>query len=723
MELGEEWLPLVQSWGSLEEVLNALDAGGAPATAEVTLFNTQPVAGRARVSDLLYSPRNTTGYEFAFAKVQIYRLEAGLTTGDELLVGTFYLEEPTEIGEQLFHLRMGDITLVLEDKPPATVILRSDFPNCPATVVGQTIPRVFGSFKNIPTVPVVDGAVSQLDGAITASATTLVLVDAGDFPDSGKVGLEKELADYSAKSGNTLSGLTRGVNGSTAATHDHGTSVFVARTGTNAYRVAVGENARGFKINSVSGILVNGKPPTTGQAPTMQLDATDLVPGRSFAVVSFTPTDVLGFHIRTEITGSIETHDATNVPLLQDATPNTVDGSPTFWNFGLTPTLPVFTGGGGSVHRKATTRYVVLGGSLSPGDPRRFVIQRRDPVTLAWIDVVLNPIPGTSYTLEYDTGTSVADEQWQVEINGGADNFHFNWFINTYRVTQGADVTSVPLLSTTSTLAALVGAVTCDVEGLQDDPSGTISGTPKVLLENPADIAKCILLGCYPGVSLADLGSRWAATRVSTGGLKWAFLLGADGPMKFSELRRKIGEQARSELYVEGGKLELRYLPDAPTADLTLDYLRDVWSQAPATASRSNRTQLFTSVVANARRDYSAAGGGYRYTARARDLTQPGLPDPIETTLSFDFVQDAATADALAAFWLGRWKRQRWQVELVAWQNILSVEKGDHLAIDNHPVLAAHGGTALVFRIVAKRYLLADANPARIRLTAIEANP
>ena len=63
-------------------------------------------------------------------------------------------------------------------------------------------------------------AYSTLNGSMTATQTTLILTSAASFPITGgviKIGTEQIY--YAGKSSNTLTGLTRGYNGTTAATH------------------------------------------------------------------------------------------------------------------------------------------------------------------------------------------------------------------------------------------------------------------------------------------------------------------------------------------------------------------------------------------------------------------------------------------------------------------------------------------------------------------------
>ncbi|WP_290944192.1 hypothetical protein, partial [Hyphomonas sp.] len=68
---------------------------------------------------------------------------------------------------------------------------------------------------------------STLNGAISDSATSLTLADASLFPSAGTnfVIIGSEEISYTGVTGNTLTGLTRGVAGTTAAAHSDGATV------------------------------------------------------------------------------------------------------------------------------------------------------------------------------------------------------------------------------------------------------------------------------------------------------------------------------------------------------------------------------------------------------------------------------------------------------------------------------------------------------------------
>jgi len=66
---------------------------------------------------------------------------------------------------------------------------------------------------------------STLSSGINASVTSLTMASSSSFPSSGTVQIGTELITYTGNSGGTLSGLTRGASGTTAAIHSSGAVV------------------------------------------------------------------------------------------------------------------------------------------------------------------------------------------------------------------------------------------------------------------------------------------------------------------------------------------------------------------------------------------------------------------------------------------------------------------------------------------------------------------
>ena len=85
-------------------------------------------------------------------------------------------------------------------------------------------------------------ATTTLNGAINSSTTTIVLTDASQFPSSGTnhIQIDSEEMSYTGISTNTLTGVTRGVRNTTAASHSDAATI----TNTSDY-VAWGEAASG----------------------------------------------------------------------------------------------------------------------------------------------------------------------------------------------------------------------------------------------------------------------------------------------------------------------------------------------------------------------------------------------------------------------------------------------------------------------------------------------
>ena len=104
-------------------------------------------------------------------------------------------------------------------------------------------------------------AFSTLNGSITASSTSITLTSASSFPAKGLIQIGTEQIYYTSVAGNVLSGLTRGYNGTTAASHTTGSNAGCATiTVTDAsYNPATGDYILMGGTYTVGGVTLSGE--------------------------------------------------------------------------------------------------------------------------------------------------------------------------------------------------------------------------------------------------------------------------------------------------------------------------------------------------------------------------------------------------------------------------------------------------------------------------------
>lgn len=87
--------------------------------------------------------------------------------------------------------------------------------------------NIYGSRSQTQPVIFIDVDQMLLNGAINSSVTSLVLDDAQLLKSSGYLLINDEILYYSTKTGNTVSGISRGVLGTVAASHVNTSKVFI----------------------------------------------------------------------------------------------------------------------------------------------------------------------------------------------------------------------------------------------------------------------------------------------------------------------------------------------------------------------------------------------------------------------------------------------------------------------------------------------------------------
>lgn len=703
---GDEWLPLVAAYGELAET-----TGGAPGSGELSLCNTRPVAGKPRFSDLIKTPANATGtYELVGAQVTLSRLPRGST--QPAVLGVLVVDDVPDVDERVIRLRLRDASLRLEHQAPLTIVDRTTFPSCARDLPGTAIPLPFGTFKGVPARPIIAGTSGKLVADLSAAATTFSVtaadgsdLDATDFA-SKVLLLDFEQISFTTRVGNVISGATRAAG---AVGHAAGAPALEVLS---TYVYAVGEHAAGFPIASVTNVLATGP---RSAAPTITLD--HVIAGKHFATISYAGSALESLKPVTSapISVAIAEYQANLVSCQgsqADASATRVVAVPAALAYcqqtRRSVTINASRGGGGG----NTVGIVHL--TIARGLTQATSVVIFD---YTWTNGVIGNVPG-GHVLTYDDAvtaeTLFINYHMDNTLNGGTIGIIFT----PYTVTA-SEFPLRPGGAYASAVDEALGPVSCDVVGICDDSTGSVSGHAALVLENPADIVRYLLTQFYPPSVLALGGATFATARadLAARGIRWALLYGVDGPVALSDLRDLAGRQMAGALYVEGSAWKLRVAEAPIVLDQTLDYRRDVWDARPAIATRTPSSDIFTSVHILAQWDYLTS------TWRlATDVEAPGV-EPVQRTLELPWVQDAAVAQALGAYWLAVWQRARWEIELVGWTNLLARRLGDAVAFDGHPILAAHGGAALAFTIVEHGYLLGDANPARIRLRLVEAEP
>jgi hypothetical protein len=511
--MGHDWLPLVVDWGTVDAGLNVLDLGGKPTTVTLTLDNSRAIEGTTatRLTDLIYGPRNAAGYQWAFAKATVYALlDPSHGLSDAVTLGVFYLEDPQEASSEQVAITMSDLTQVIDGRLGLTKITRALLPQAPDHVLDRHISVPFGRVR-VEAVPVVDSAESVLNGSLLAATTSgLTLADASRFPTSGTVQIGGEHIAYTGKSGDTLTGLTRAQASTTAADHDHGATVHEVRQGAQAYRYAVGQHlgtfeagqlAGAFRIKSLANVWVNGVPPKV--TPSIVLEDTGLIAGKRFAMIDF-PHLAKFYDPEVAVTGT-RTVAVTTIT----STLNGGAGSPVSPQ---TRTVAPSSGGGTLQTTRTLTARLVRGGNLT-GFVNSYKVKRRlsggsDVIiaqgsftngqggTVPISDVkVYDSTANEIITLEYvinncnDGSLSLIFDQYKVEDHGVVNN--------------GGGPTDI-------------GPVTVEVEGIQDDSAGTITGV--VSPEGPELITNGDFATNLTGWTEIETGSATISHSASGGG-------------------------------------------------------------------------------------------------------------------------------------------------------------------------------------------------------------
>lgn len=232
--------------------------------------------------------------------------------------------------ELVCQIRLVDQS-VRVDKYVGTAIDAATYPNADPDDIGKIGNIGYGILKKVPALAVVAGALDYLDDAITATQTTLNLIDTSGFPSSGTIGIDAEDVQYTGKSATQLTGLTRGANSTTAAIHNRGAPVWEQKTNFTYEAFshpikqfdgvyAVGSNTK-LKITSIVTLYTGN---TGSQHPTWPNKAMIVVPSKitKKQAVSLLVNDGIAVNDAIAVVDTIAVNDGISVSDLLTVTDN-----------------------------------------------------------------------------------------------------------------------------------------------------------------------------------------------------------------------------------------------------------------------------------------------------------------------------------------------------------------------------------------------------------------
>jgi hypothetical protein len=696
----------VKSWTPIDENIDSGIASPIVSDMSLELINDPDDANN--IEAILESASNNI--ETTDCELYLWFLGLDATTDPPQIMWVGNMIDWRQINELIFSMELVDQSVKV-NKYIGSKIDKTDYPSADPDDIGKIGNIGYGTVVKVPTLAILAGALDFLDGDITAAATTLDVGDASEFPSSGTVGIEEEEIDYSGKSSNQLTGLTRGVNSTTAAVHVDGMATWEVRSDFTYQAFdhpiktfnkvwAVGSNVR-LNITSIvttytgqsgdqhgtwpnKGMIVVPSKITKSQAVSLGVsDTIGITDGMTISdlLIILDPShshSVSGggnaspSYASCLPTGSfscIQMHDS------NDSTWGWLNsGSPTITNnythgvpeSGRRPTrisvtikAEFWSGTPSASQLRVNGVYFGVGTEFpNPADSKTVWIPAN-----AWGDV-------TSVLLTMNNSAS-----WHIhEIIFNSFDWEFTGtstspagVLRSGTVDRSGDITksgTVTLSGVSVADIVVADSVLVDADCYQDDGSGTFTGTPNALIERADHVFKHFLYtyGAWPVANFeTDAGSKFSSRSYNFAGV-------INEQKKFKEWLSILAFQCRCYFRFHAGKAKLIWRPSGIPAsektitDLMIRMLPDATTSKEI--SRSPITDVINKVDLHYDREWMQSGdGAYKEISKDSDsasITKYGEKE-IPELFFFDFVRTQAMADDVRDFYLEKYK-DRWKI-------------------------------------------------------------
>lgn len=717
---GQVYDPIILSWPPIRSgEIEPIRYTGRPGDMSVDILNCVPVGGYDRFTDLVHY------YDWAYATATAYFVHEGaMDAGDEITVFKGKVENPGGMNRGKISLQISDISLSFLNSWPHTIVTTDDYPDADPDDLGKMLPQVWGSCKRVPFMAVDAGWLTTLAEDLDSSETSVDLTDVAGLPAATTIQIDSEKISYTGKAGNTLTGCTRGASGTTAVAHDLGATVAEIQAD---YFYVMDHAVKAINAVYVADIL---QPAANYTAYTGQSgDAHATYPGKACIKFATLPVIVKQVNVAANDTIAVNEdidindpkHDHTNEDgtLTWEFDKATVLTGTVWFGYALCDgdfsTITQFKNSNAEAEIECVsfrnnsgtpTKYRLCCYIHNLYQNDQFQIRfdgRTNTVYYTYAITTASPKVYRSQWYDVKTTSDTWDELLLLKMeidfteNLPHQDLHIGlaWLEVEYTITSSEDSTGITktgaatksgtVTITGNSVADTVigGRVSADIDGYQDDGSGTYTGTANALIERPDHIFKHWIMSVL-GLSASEIDN----TSYTASGTEYSSNSFTHGicllkPPKIEELFSKAARQCRSLQVWDAGVHHLIYMSGSETTDKTISGhridLNQLWLDYTIRSEiRNDLTGTYNKYWSGYDEEIEAARAVVA-SAAAASITKYGS---LAESVVLDYIDGATMAGAILDHIRDDLDEPRLLVNFIGDPSLMDVERGDVIEFD-----------------------------------------
>jgi len=681
------------------------------------IANHIPVGGYNRFTDFLAA----FTWSFVAATFQFVH-EGAMASGDEVGIITGEIENIEGMSPESVSVRVSGKILGLASKWPYTIVNTTDYAGADPDDVGKMLPQVWGSCYRVPFRAVDAGQITTLAQDLAAAYTGNVNVtDTTGFPGGGLTAqIDAEKVLYTVIDGDTINISARAQGGTSDVAHDLGAKVAEIQT---TYFYIIGHAVKAINAVYVDNVLQPAANYTvyTGQAASqhatygakaviafntlpiltkqINVDANDTidVTGADAITDGITVSDNITV---TAATGSgfknlIPTaHSSAGVTNPANAYDEDIDTYATITPAGglqyLRLTIP--TTDYGTITKKWFCFYATLGTGITIN------IKRNNGATA--VATVTGPddarheyrVPtgdvswSTNYDLQEPSDVVYIQEAWvEVEFTPDLTKTGNAYKTGSDSLTGGPAVKEGTVTLSGNSVADTVigGLVSADVDGYQDDGSGTYTGTPSALIERPDHVFHHWLVGMLGRAAAElDLAGTYTDSGTSYAGVSFKLAVCLTEPPDVRNLLAEASRESRSFEIWEAGIHHLKYIEDTPASVRTVPAAKIIANSI--SLEYTIRREVFNTVKGLYLLYHAHYSGddAFRAIVNDSDATSVTKYGTINHEERLIHVSDSTHATNITDWLTSRFANQKLMITFETSHSMVDLERGDVIELE-----------------------------------------